>query len=58
MIRTFTEAVQTIDYQQCIGQPQVLWIEFAKLYETNNQTLEARNVFEKAVQQPFRRVSY
>eukprot|EP00043_Microstomoeca_roanoka_P012576 m.121881 g.121881 ORF g.121881 m.121881 type:complete len:821 (-) comp15536_c2_seq1:136-2598(-) len=56
MIRTFTEAVQTIEYQHAIGKPQQLWIEFAKLYESNGQLPEARSVFERAVQQPYRRV--
>ncbi|EGD76556.1 pre-mRNA-splicing factor SYF1 [Salpingoeca rosetta] len=56
MIRTFTEAVQTIDYQQAVGKPQQLWIEFAKLYESNQQLSQARAVFDRAVQQPFRKV--
>ena len=56
MIRTFTEAVQTVDFQQAIGKPQQLWIEFAKLYEGHGQLDEARRVFDRAVQQPFRRV--
>ena len=39
IIVTYTEAVQTVDPKQAVGKLQLLWISFAKFYETNEQGL-------------------
>ena len=36
IIKTYTEAVQTVDIQQAIGKPHTLWTAFAQFYENNN----------------------
>ena len=33
MIRTFSDAVRTVDPLQAIGKPHTLWLKFAALYE-------------------------
>ena len=42
IIKTYTEAVQTVDIQQAIGKPHTLWTAFAQFYENNNQLPEVR----------------
>lgn len=42
VIKTYTEAVQTIDIEQAIGKPHTLWTAFAKFYEDNKQLAEVR----------------
>lgn len=50
IIKTFTEAVQTVQPKLATGKINTLWIEFAKFYEKNGQIVDARIVFEKATQ--------
>ena len=40
IIKTYTDAVQTIDIEQAIGKPHTLWTAFAKFYEDNGQLPE------------------
>ncbi|KAF0988433.1 hypothetical protein HZS_8131 [Henneguya salminicola] len=56
IIRTFTEAVQTVDPKYAVGHPNQLWSEFAKFYEKNCQFSEARAVYEKGILAPFKHV--
>lgn len=56
-IRTFVEAIDTIQPKKVIGNElPLLWQDFAKFYEENNDLNQAREVFEKAVQVPYRNV--
>ena len=56
IISTYTEAVQTVDPKQAVGKLQLLWINFAKFYETNKQLADARIIFEKATHVAFMKV--
>eukprot|EP00045_Choanoeca_perplexa_P013043 m.145641 g.145641 ORF g.145641 m.145641 type:complete len:816 (-) comp16218_c2_seq1:33-2480(-) len=56
MVRTYTDAVKTVDTGRAVGKVYSLWVEFAKLYESNNDLAQARAVFERGVQEPFRKV--
>ncbi|KAF1744170.1 hypothetical protein MXB_956, partial [Myxobolus squamalis] len=56
IIRTFTEAVQTVDPDYAVGHPNLLWSEFARFYDENHKLNEARAVFEKGVLAPFKHV--
>lgn len=49
VIEVYSDAVQTVDPKQAIGQYYTLWVDFAKFYEKNNQLEDARLIFEKAV---------
>lgn len=49
-IVAFTEAVRTVDPMKAVGKPHTLWVAFARLYETHNDIVNARVIFEKAVQ--------
>jgi pre-mRNA-splicing factor SYF1 len=49
-ILTYTEAVRTIDPMKAVGKPHTLWVNFAKLYEIHNDLVNARVIFDKAVQ--------
>lgn len=49
VIEVYSEAVQTVDPKQAIGQYHTLWLDFAKFYEKNGQLDDARMIFEKAV---------
>ena len=40
VIKTYTEAVQTVNIEQAIGKPHTLWTAFAKFYEDNGQLPE------------------
>lgn len=55
-IMTFTEAVKTVDIQQAVGKPNTLWVAFAKFYERHGDIPNARVIFEKAVQMPYKSV--
>ncbi|XP_015791103.1 pre-mRNA-splicing factor SYF1 [Tetranychus urticae] len=57
VIRTYMNAVQTVDPKQAIGKVHSLWIEFAKFYEKNDQPEDAREVFEQAVKASYARVN-
>ncbi|XP_062128009.1 pre-mRNA-splicing factor syf1 homolog [Drosophila sulfurigaster albostrigata] len=58
IINTYTEAVQTVQPKQAVGQLHTLWVEFAKFYETNGQLEDARVVFERATQVEFVKVEH
>ncbi|XP_015791170.1 pre-mRNA-splicing factor SYF1-like [Tetranychus urticae] len=57
VVRTYMNAVQTVDPKQAIGKVHSLWIEFAKFYEKNGQLEDAREVFEQAVKASYARVN-
>ncbi|KAK3088543.1 hypothetical protein FSP39_020393 [Pinctada imbricata] len=54
IINTYTEAVQTVDPKLASGKPHTLWVEFAKFYEVANQIEDARVIFDKAVNVPYK----
>ena len=56
IINTLTEAVQTVDPKQAVGKIRLLWVNFAKFYETNKQLEDSRIIFEKATHVPFLKV--
>ena len=53
-ILAFTEAVKTVDPKKTAGKLSQLWIEFARFYERFNDLRNARHVFERAVETPFK----
>ncbi|XP_071719705.1 uncharacterized protein [Rutidosis leptorrhynchoides] len=55
-ILTYTEAVRTIDPMKAVGKPHTLWVAFAKLYETHKDIVNARVIFDKAVQVNYKAV--
>ncbi|MCO5551628.1 hypothetical protein L7F22_005133 [Adiantum nelumboides] len=55
-ILTYTEAVRTVDPFKAVGKPHTLWIAFAHLYERHNDLVNARVIFEKAVQVNYKAV--
>lgn len=56
IIKTYTEAVQTVQPKLAVGKLYTLWVDFAKFYEVNGQLDDARVVFEKATQVDFLKV--
>ena len=56
MIHTYATAVKTVDPQKATGKPQVLWMEFARFYEKHDDLKNARVIFRKATQVPFKTV--
>ncbi|WCJ42630.1 Pre-mRNA-splicing factor SYF1 [Euphorbia peplus] len=55
-ILTYAEAVTTVDPMKAVGKHHTLWIAFAKLYEDHNDLVNARVVFDKAVQVNYKTV--
>lgn len=55
-ILTYTEAVRTVDPMKAVGKPHTLWIAFAKLYENHKDIVNARVIFDKAVQVNYKAV--
>ncbi|KAJ6999716.1 hypothetical protein NC653_010455 [Populus alba x Populus x berolinensis] len=55
-ILTYTEAVRTVDPMKAVGKPHTLWVAFAKLYEDHNDLVNARVIFDKAVQVNYKTV--
>lgn len=55
-IKTFSEAVTTIDPQLATGKPHHLWINFAKFYEDHGDIANARTIFEQATKVNFKNV--
>lgn len=47
---------QTVDIEKALGKPHSLWCAFAKFYEYHGDVANARVIFEKAVQVPFKYV--
>ena len=56
MVLTYTEAVKTVDATNATGKPHTLWCAFAQFYERHQDIGNARIIFEKAVQEPFKGV--
>uniref|UniRef100_A0A8D9DPY9 Pre-mRNA-splicing factor SYF1 n=3 Tax=Cacopsylla melanoneura TaxID=428564 RepID=A0A8D9DPY9_9HEMI len=56
IIRTYTEAVKTVEPKLAVGKLHTLWIEFAKFYEKNDQLEDARLIFDKATLVPYTKV--
>ncbi|EFJ24307.1 hypothetical protein SELMODRAFT_232369 [Selaginella moellendorffii] len=55
-VRTYTEAVMTVDPFKAVGKYHSLWTAYAHLYESQNDLKNARVVFEKAVQKIYKTV--
>lgn len=55
-ITTFAQAVQTVDPMKAVGKPHTLWVAFARLYENHNDIVNARAIFDKAVQVNYKTV--
>ncbi|CAK4610588.1 unnamed protein product [Aphanomyces euteiches] len=51
VVRTYTEAIKTIDPMQAVGSLSSLWVDFAKYYESHGDFNNARSVFHKAMAQ-------
>jgi len=56
VIRCFTEAVMTVDPQKAEGRLWILWVAFAKFYESHDDLENTRIIFEKATHVQFRAV--
>eukprot|EP01052_Picozoa_sp_SAG31_P025204 SAG31_NODE_2196_length_6219_cov_1.796569_5_plen_530_part_00 len=56
MVKVYTEAVMTVDPKQATGKPHTLWCAFALFYYRFKDITNARTIFERAVQQPFKGV--
>ncbi|XP_014663513.1 PREDICTED: pre-mRNA-splicing factor SYF1-like [Priapulus caudatus] len=55
-VGTYTEAVSTVDPKLATGKLHTLWVEFAKFYEANAQVDDARAIFRRAADVPYRKV--
>lgn len=55
-VLTFTEAVKTVDPFKAVGKPHTLWVAFGRLYEAHGDLVNARVIFEKAVQVGYKAV--
>lgn len=55
-ITTFAQAVQTVDPMKAVGKPHTLWVAFARLYENHSDLMNARAIFDKAVQVNYKTV--
>ena len=56
MVRTYTQAVTTVDASKAQGKLHTLWLSFAKMYETNDDVNEARAILDRAVKVDFAQV--
>eukprot|EP01060_Flectonema_neradi_P037284 TRINITY_DN7467_c0_g4_i1.p1 TRINITY_DN7467_c0_g4~~TRINITY_DN7467_c0_g4_i1.p1 ORF type:complete len:797 (+),score=112.76 TRINITY_DN7467_c0_g4_i1:72-2462(+) len=56
VIRTYTDAVKTVDVTKALGKPHSLWTGFARFYEDRKELGAARGVFENAVKTPFKSI--
>lgn len=56
IIKTYTEAVRTVDPFKATGRPHGLWVAFARFYEDNGQLDDARTILTKATRVRFRQV--
>jgi pre-mRNA-splicing factor SYF1 len=52
-ISVYAEAVKTVDPRLAVGNPHSLWLAFAKIYESNNDLINARRVLDRATLYPF-----
>eukprot|EP01103_Thecamoeba_quadrilineata_P014553 TRINITY_DN4366_c0_g1_i1.p1 TRINITY_DN4366_c0_g1~~TRINITY_DN4366_c0_g1_i1.p1 ORF type:complete len:886 (+),score=201.57 TRINITY_DN4366_c0_g1_i1:55-2712(+) len=58
IVETFTMALRTIDPVKAVGKTHTLWNNFARFYEQNGDIEQARAIFEKAVQAPFKTIDH
>ncbi|XP_063727991.1 pre-mRNA-splicing factor SYF1-like [Symsagittifera roscoffensis] len=56
VIKTYSKAIDTIDPKQALGKFSELFMKFAKFYLDQKHVEEARMVYEKATQVPFKQV--
>ncbi|CAH1785851.1 unnamed protein product [Owenia fusiformis] len=56
IINTYTEAVQTVDPKLASGKLHTIWVAFAKFYEEAGQLDDARIIFDKATNVPYKKV--
>ena len=56
VIKTFAEAVITVDPFKAVGRLVFVWLKFAKYYEYHNDLPNARAVFERATNARFKTV--
>lgn len=56
ILRTYGEAVSTVDPQQAAGKPHLLWVQYARFYERHGDLENARLVLQKATEINFRTV--
>ena len=47
-IKTFTEAIRTIDPQKCSGKASKVWVRFAEYYEQFDELQNANMIYHKA----------
>ena len=47
-IKTFTEAIQTIDPQKAFGKASKVWVKFAQFYEEYDELQNANLIYHKA----------
>lgn len=50
IIKTYTDAVKTVQPKLAVGKLHTIWVEFAKFYEANDQLEDARIIMEKATE--------
>jgi pre-mRNA-splicing factor SYF1 len=55
-IRTFTQAIQTVNPRQSFGKTGKLWVGFANFYEKFGELQNANSLFHKATQLEFKSV--
>lgn len=58
IIQTYADAVTTIDPYKATGYPHVVWVNFAKFYETSDDLENARVIFERAITVNFKQVQH
>eukprot|EP00729_Bicosta_minor_P011498 gene11498-11990_t len=56
MVRTYTQAVTTVDPSKAQGKLHTLWLAFAKMYESQDDVNEARSILDRAVKVRFAQV--
>lgn len=56
LVTCYATAVKLISPHKSDGELNQLWVDYAEIYEQQNDLEGAKNVFEKAVEVPFRRV--
>jgi pre-mRNA-splicing factor SYF1 len=57
VVKTYTDAIETIQPKKAVGKFHELWENYAKFYETAGDNRTARIILEKAVKVPYKSVS-
>jgi len=57
IVNTYTAAIATINPKKAVGKFHMLWVNYAKFYETHNDLRNSRIILEKAVNVPYRSVN-